>query len=287
MTEVQLIQDGVASLSLFETTGRPRVEFHSRSLFSLYRVEVGEKKLAAKIMKHSPMAKSEAEGLIALRNSGANAPECYGIYEKEKIVILFMEFITSGFPRSKDDLVENLSILYRTEHKHWGWQSDNFIGTLKQPNRIHSCFAEYFWTDRIEAQAKSALNSKLISRDLLRKLERVVAKRSDTWQLDRVGPRMIHGDLWGGNVLYSQSGKSYLIDPSISYGHPEQDLAMLELFGSPFSESDIRTIGRAFGYEAGFAERLPFWQIYPLLVHVNIFGSSYLSPLEQAVRASE
>ncbi|HNL01934.1 MAG TPA: fructosamine kinase family protein, partial [Leptospiraceae bacterium] len=74
-----------------------------------------------------------------------------------------------------------------------------------------------------------------------------------------------------------------LIDPSVSYSHPEQDLAMLELFGSPLSSSDLDLLARETGLPAGRIERRDFFQLYPLLVHVNLFGASYVSQARRAI----
>ena len=46
------------------------------------------------------------------------------------------------------------------------------------------------------------------------------------------GPALVHGDLWWGNVLFGRDGRAWLIDPSVHGGHPEEDLAMLALFGA-------------------------------------------------------
>ncbi|MDH5657669.1 MAG: fructosamine kinase family protein, partial [Spirochaetia bacterium] len=82
-------------------------------------------------------------------------------------------------------------------------------------------------------------------------------------------------------------GRSYIIDPSVSYGHPEQDLAMLDLFGGPLGSGERQKIGKIFGMKENYSGRVSYWQIYPLLVHVNIFGASYLAQLENAVRRYE
>jgi fructosamine-3-kinase len=77
--------------------------------------------------------------------------------------------------------------------------------------------------------------------------------------------------------------RNYIIDPSISYGCPEQDLAMLDLFSSALShESKIEILDQLQYDSSQYIERVPFWQIYPLLVHVVLFGKNYIPSLNQA-----
>ena len=116
-------------------------------------------------------------------------------------------------------------------------------------------------------------------------MENIVSQCSTTWQLDSLSPRLIHGDLWSGNLVVGSKGRCYLIDPSLAYGNPEQDLAMLALFGSCLSLQQKEDIAENFGVGVNFYERIAFWQIYPLLVHVNIFGSSYLGQLRTAMNS--
>ncbi len=88
------------------------------------------------------------------------------------------------------------------------------------------------------------------------------------------GPALLHGDLWWGNVLFGTDGRSWLIDPSVHGGHPEEDLAMLALFGPVPSRVlgaylDVHPLG------SGWEERVTLFQLYPLLVHSVLFDGNY------------
>jgi fructosamine-3-kinase len=100
------------------------------------------------------------------------------------------------------------------------------------------------------------------------------------------GPSLLHGDLWSGNVLMLGSGEAALVDPAAYRGHREVDLAMAELFGG-FAPGFLTAYREQRplqpGYERG---RRPIYQLYPLLVHLNLFGGGYSASVQRALRAA-
>ena len=90
-------------------------------------------------------------------------------------------------------------------------------------------------------------------------------------------PSLLHGDLWIGNVINSFE-VPYLIDPAIYYGHREMDLAMSKLFGG-FHDDFYSTYNENYPLIAGWEDRRDIYNLYPLLVHLNLFGRSYYSKI--------
>ena len=105
---------------------------------------------------------------------------------------------------------------------------------------------------------------------------------------ERVGPSAppsrLHGDLWGGNLHVDHEGNPALIDPAVYGGHREVDLAMMQLFGG-FGARVFDAYAEAMPLESGASDRVPLYQLYPLMVHVNLFGESYLSGVRRALSA--
>ena len=97
------------------------------------------------------------------------------------------------------------------------------------------------------------------------------------------GPALLHGDLWWGNVLFGADGRAWLIDPSVHGGHPEEDLAMLALFGT-VPDRLLAAYREAVPLEPGWPERVALFQLYPLLVHSVLFGAGYRSRAEAVAR---
>jgi fructosamine-3-kinase len=88
-------------------------------------------------------------------------------------------------------------------------------------------------------------------------------------------PARLHGDLWSGNVLADRDGRPWLIDPAAYGGHREMDFAMLDLFGH-IPARTAAAYDEVTPLADGWRERIPLWQLFPLLVHAVLFGGGYL-----------
>ena len=91
---------------------------------------------------------------------------------------------------------------------------------------------------------------------------------------------LLHGDLWSGNVLFHGGQLAALIDPACYHGDREVDFAMLQVFGNPpdafFAASEL---------DPGWRERVPAYQLWPMLVHLRLFGNAYRSRVESLLSA--
>lgn len=167
----------------------------------------------------------------------------------------------------------------------WGWEADNFIGPLPQENGRAETWAA-FWRDRrLAPQLRRArdlgrLPGRMADWDaLFARLPALLAAGEDD------GPSLLHGDLWSGNVL-SADGAPALVDPAVYRGHREADLAMADLFGG-FGARFHAAYAEASPLLPGYAEtRRSIYQLYYLLVHVNLFAGGYISQTAATLRAA-
>lgn len=224
----------------------------------------------------------EARGLQALgATEGPRVPHVLGVGpgDPESRGWLLLEHVTSGIPdaRSFETLGGELAALHRpVEGVRPGWDEDGWIGSLPQPNAPRSLSWPAFWRDvRLDAQWRSARSSfdrrdregwDRLSDLLEQALRDSVAE----------GLSLLHGDLWRGNVMVDDRGRPTLVDPAAYYGHREVDLAMMELFGG-FDPIVFESYFERAPVGPGYAElRRDIYQLYPLLVHVNLFGGAYV-----------
>jgi len=260
------------------------ISFYSSSLFPLYLFESDKpleiknhtfSKIAIKKIQNKEMAYTEFEGLQLLYNFKARTPFPITVIEDDGFCLLLMEFIEKKYlnPQNKNDLILSLKKLYQHRGLNYGLDKNNFIGTLLQVNQEYKKFINFWWECRLEPMMNLAINKGHFNINQKNQLYKIIKQFLNVWKLEKDLPRPIHGDLWSGNILFSEQ-YAYLIDPSFAYSHPVQDFAMLELFGSPLSFSDYQEIAYYCNFTL-FPEMIEFFQIYPLLVHVNIFGSSY------------
>ena len=261
----------------------------AKSLFSIHLIKNARgnfpNEIIAKEINIHGMADAEIKGLLELKNSGANVPEVYGIYKKGNIEFILMEYLPFNSKQTSEMIKNNLLQLYMNNKNEksskWGFYENNFIGTIIQYNKFYDNFTDYWMESRILPLVNILSENKFsFSKNKIKFIKRI-ENAINMWELNIYQPKLIHGDLWNGNLLFSGE-KNYFIDPSVSYGNPEQDLAMLDLFGSPLNHADRAKILEKINQSDSYPERIGFWKIYPLLIHLVLFGESYLGSLSSA-----
>jgi protein-ribulosamine 3-kinase len=240
--------------------------------------------LKTKASAPASMFPAEAQGLDWLRAAGAlRIPEVLAVSSgrDDEPRFLVLELLTPGTPQRDFDeqLGRGLAQLHRAGAEGFGLSTDNFIGSLPQRNRAHDRWADFFWHERLEPQLGRAVAAGLASSRMRTGFERLASKLSGLWG-SAEPPARLHGDLWGGNLHTDADGAPCLIDPAVYGGHREVDLAMMRLFGG-FGESVFRAYHEVWPPAPGYAERIALCQLYPLLVHLNLFGAGYADSIEQ------
>lgn len=222
------------------------------------------------------MFEAERQGLGLLAATGAmRTPSVIAVISEGKTAGLLLEHIETGYraPGFWETFGAALAELHRHSAPQFGLDDPNFIGSLPQPNERHSTWTEFYQYERLQPQLILAkLDNKLTVSDLVA-FEKLFARLPDLCPAEP--PALTHGDLWSGNFLVSADSQPVLIDPAVSYAHREMDLAMARLFGG-FDRTFYRSYEEAWPLEPGFERRLEIYQLYYLLVHVNLFGGGYV-----------
>jgi protein-ribulosamine 3-kinase len=229
------------------------------------------------------MFKKEKDGLELLRKAKSiRIPAVWGVEESRAYQLILLEWINEGTrnPEFWEKLGGQLASLHKQTNKNFGLDYDNYIGSLKQSNRKHADWVSFFVEERLEKQLSVAFDAGKIDNSLTAKFSKLYHKLDNL--IPKEAPALIHGDLWQGNLMCDRHANPVIVDPAVYYGHREAELSFTRLFGR-FDKHFYNTYQQNFPLEPGFEERIPIFNLYPLLVHVNLFGSSYLSGIKSCL----
>ncbi len=226
----------------------------------------------------------ESKGLQLLREADAvRVPEVIGYGQRAEKTYLLLEFIGTARPQPTywENLGEGLAALHAHTGPAFGLSYDNYIGSLPQRNTLTGSGVQFFIENRLQAQAGLAFYNGQLPKALYDKFTTLYEKLPQLLPAER--PALLHGDLWSGNVLVDDRGSACLIDPAVHYGLREAELAFTKLFGG-FEDTFYRAYEAVFPLAPGFKQRVELYNLYPLLVHLNLFGSGYLPGIERVLR---
>lgn len=202
--------------------------------------------------------------------------------------LLVMEHIdgSSSFDEGAElHAAELLAALHavRSADGAYGLGFDGLIGPLHQPNTPSGSWVEFWRERRLLHMAHEAARAGRIRFDLVSRVE-ALAKRLGELIPDRPPASLIHGDVWSGNVLAEAGRVTGFIDPAPYFAHHEVELAfiaMFSTFGGRFFER-YEEVGTPFG-DASWRARRNVYVLYPLLVHVRLFGGGYIGQVDHTL----
>lgn len=232
----------------------------------------------------SRMFEAEASGLALLAASKTiRTPEVLGFSDSPDGAFLLLEYIEPGFRPGGfwEKFGAALAELHRHSANNFGLESDNFIGSLPQSNQRYETWPDFYVNERLKPQLDIANQKNRLQSTDFQIFERLFYRLPELCPTEL--PALVHGDLWSGNFLCDSNGQPVLIDPATSYSHREMDLAMSRLFGG-FDRTFFRSYEQAWPLAPGFEQRLPVYQLYYLLVHVNLFGGGYVDSVRSILK---
>lgn len=230
--------------------------------------------------KFPGMFEAEKEGLNILRKTGSiKIPEVFKVENIENRSFLMLEYIPQG--KKREDFWKifgkQLASLHRNSAETFGFHQSNYIGSLPQYNNHFSTASEFYINQRLEPQIKMVRDNGFKFSGLSNFFKNI------SEEIPQEKPSLIHGDLWNGNFLVSENSEPVLIDPAVSFALREMDIGMMHLFGG-FNAELFISYNEVFPLEKNWHERLPIWQLYYLLVHLNIFGSGYYNSVADIIK---
>ncbi|HKO94630.1 MAG TPA: fructosamine kinase family protein [Polyangiaceae bacterium] len=222
----------------------------------------------------------EAEGLVWLRAPRAlRVPEVLAVSEQ----LLVLEWIDGG-ARGRDfdeRFGRGLAQLHRAGAPSFGMAGEGYLANLALDNRPRTSWSAFYGEQRLLPLGVRARDGGWLSAATLARLEALCTRLSAVCGAEEP-PSRLHGDLWSGNVMVDAEGAPVIVDPAAYGGDREVDLAMLRLFGAP-SARFFAAYAEVYPPKPGADERVALYQLLPLLVHVCLFGPSYVGQLERGL----
>ena len=268
--------------------GREVVRVHplgSGATGRVYLIELeGGERVVAKVA-----VDAEGEGLvregrmltILRERSALPAPRVFGA-SRDMLVMEYCEGRSSFDADAERHAAELLVELHgnRSPDSRYGLEMDGLIGPLHQPNAWCGSWVEFWRERRVLHMTVCAAREGGLDRAMVGRLERLASRLAELIP-DNPPASLIHGDVWSGNVLAQGGRITAFLDPAPYYAHHEVELAFITMF-STFGEvffDRYRELGGA--VEADFwATRRHVYMIFPLLVHVRLFGGGYRGQLD-------
>ena len=175
---------------------------------------------------------------------------------------------------------KQLAALHLVHNSYFGWEEDNYMGSVEQGNKFTGRWEEFFIHRRLESLIDKCIDKKLLHLkhiDGFRKLYREIPGIFNEEE-----PCLLHGDLWSGNFMCNTDAEPVLVDPAVYFGHRSMDLGMTTLFGG-FSSEFYEAYHYHYPLPANHKEQWEICNLYPLLIHLLLFGQSYLPSIEKVL----
>lgn len=221
---------------------------------------------------------AEADGLRRLaRTNVIKVPEVILVHDGkgDRPAFILLEYLETSNKTAKAEkaLAVSLAKLHSINDKFFGLEMDNYCGLSRQKNERKESWADFFWSCRLLPQRDFAERCGWWNSTY----ERLFSSKSriikEMLFVKNEKPVLVHGDLWSGNVLWTNEGPA-LIDPAVYYGSREADLAFSEMFGG-FSEEFYRTYNNLLPLPGGYHKRKSILNLYHRMNHANLFGGHY------------
>jgi fructosamine-3-kinase len=199
--------------------------------------------------------------------------------EIDNYQVLLLEWVEGGLRTEQfwKKFGQRLAALHHITNSHLGFEEDNYMGALPQRNDQYDNWVEFFVHCRLQPQIEIARVSHLLQTKHLDAFENLYVELGRIFNDEQ--PSLLHGDLWSGNFMCDQNSDPVLIDPAVYFGHRSIDLAMTTLFGG-FERSFYESYNYHFPFPKNYRQQWDICNLYPLLIHLNLFGEGYLGQIE-------
>ncbi len=227
---------------------------------------------------------TEAHGIEMMKSAGVTMlPAEVRCIENAQDALLIMPFYaTADNPsdRKWNSFFRELALMHQFTREDFGGE-DNYIGLLPQINTRRNNWVPFYRENRLRPQLELAYEKGYFTSSEVKTWDHLFTNLPQFMPIER--PSLLHGDLWSGNIISTPEG-ILLIDPCPYYGHREMDFGMMELFSGFPIRQHLAAYEEVYPLTEGLFERIELYQLYYLLVHLNLFGTAYLPGVQRIIK---
>lgn len=248
----------------------------------VYRVDIPDgRRLVAKVADGTGVTLDPEGYMLRYLAQHSQLPVPEVLHSSEQLLVMaFVEGDSHFDKQAEYHAGDLLADLHDIRGERFGLERDTLIGSLHQPNRQNESWIDFFREQRMLYMGREAARAGRLPDNFLPRLDRLAA-RLDEWLEEPEYPSLLHGDVWTTNVLAEGGRITAFLDPAIYYGHPEIELAFITLFNT-FGSAFFERYHARRPIEPGFFElRRDLYNLYPLLVHVRLFGGGYVGAVDR------
>jgi protein-ribulosamine 3-kinase len=252
-----------------------------------YRITSGKETFFCKINQLAALPdlfETERQGLELLAQQQViRVPQVVASGNNGEHQVLILEWIEQGLQTNAfwSHFGEQLAALHHIQRKQFGLATDNYMGALPQSNQPTDTWTDFFIHQRLQPQVKLAVSRQLLEPAHVQQFEKLYQQLGNLFAPEPAV--LLHGDLWSGNFLCDASENPVLIDPAVYYGHRSVDMAMTTLFGG-FDSLFYERYNYHYPLPVNYRQQWEVCNLYPLLIHLNLFGKSYLADIVHTIR---
>lgn len=257
------------------------------SINQTFSIQVGGRRLFCKINSAAAlpdMFLKEKNGLALLAQQNLiHTPGVVDLFNQGGLQFLLLEWIAEGDRTNTfwQRFGEQLAALHRVTGKWYRLHENNYMGSVPQRNTRHENWFQFFAEERLQPLIDRCVAKNLLSTNTVQAFETLIRKLPLIF--DKEPPALLHGDLWSGNFMCNTAAEPVLIDPAVYFGHRSMDLGMTTLFGG-FPPSFYEAYHYYFPLHANYKEQWAVCSLYPLLIHLYLFGAGYRPGIEQTLK---
>ena len=231
------------------------------------------------------MFEKEQKGLTHIAQQGIiKVPEVIASATIDDHQLLLLEWIPTGEKKEVfwRKFGEQLAALHHCSSACFGLEYDNYMGSVPQLNTMQISWVDFFIHKRLRPLVDKCFKKELLQPKHIPLFEKLYTQLPNLFNHEP--PALLHGDLWSGNYLCNANSEPVLIDPAIYYGHRSVDMGMTTLFGG-FQRPFYEAYQYHYPLPRNYAEQWEVCNLYPLLIHLLLFGQGYLSSINKTLKA--